>query len=143
MPTRRAVRNVMTTLSLAALSFGALSGCYTPQGPGYSGLAPETYISTSLSPKTVSLVDKRTDETVWSVDVPVGKQVVIIFREGQNEGAFMPDTLLWEVMDAGKKFGKLDNEIPSPPRSSRRVDMALRPAPELPANATMTQTSSN
>lgn len=135
MTTRRAVRFAVPALSLAALSLGALAGCYSPGGPGYSGLAPLTYHSTEMSPKTVSLIDKRTGETVWSVDVPVNQQLVIRFRENMNEGSFMPDTMLWRVMEKGRWTGNLDNEIPAPPRYARRVDMTLRSRPELPESS--------
>lgn len=134
MTTRRAAR-LASTGFLAVALLGAVSGCYQPQGPGYSGLAPLTYESTEMSPKTVSLIDTRTGETVWSVDVPVNQQLVIRFREGRNEGAFMPDVMEWRLMKRGNRFGALDNTIPSPPRAARRVDMTLRPRPELPDTA--------
>jgi hypothetical protein len=131
MTTRRFTRFATTGLAAGALALSAMSGCYQPQGPGYSGLAPETYISTEMRPKTVSLFDGRTGETIWSIDIPVNKQLVMRFYENKNEGAYMPDEMKWRIMEMGKRSGGLHNSIPAPPRDSRRVDVSLRPAPEI------------
>lgn len=93
-----------------------------------------TYVSTSWEPKTVSLVDTRTGQTIWSVDVPVGQQLVVGFSRGTGPNEFNSDEIVWGLMPAGKKGGTRDNRMPCPPSSVRRIDMAFRPAPELPGD---------
>ena len=54
------------------------------------------------------------------------------FRDGVNEDEHMSSVMMWEIMPLGKMFGHLDNTMPAPPPNARRVDMTLRPSPELP-----------
>ncbi|RMH23780.1 MAG: hypothetical protein D6693_10715 [Planctomycetota bacterium] len=123
----RTTRTLAMTLISAALSAG-LGGCfYTRGGPWYSGDAPLTYVSTPMSPKTVSVVDTRTGETVWSMDVPAGKKLVVKFDEGEREGQTLSAVMRWRLFDdPGAIRGKMTNETPAPPVSARRVDMTLR-----------------
>jgi hypothetical protein len=116
-------------LAVAALGAAALSGCYSASGPGWSGSAA-TYQSTTWSPKTVYLLDTRTGETVWSVEVPVGKQVVLQFEEGTGPNERNQDILTWDVMDSGERFGSLPNRRAVPPAHARRLEWEQRPAPE-------------
>lgn len=133
MPTRRPSLSFLRFVApVAAVGLIASGGCYMKEGPWYSGNAPLTYESTALRPKTVSLVDTRTQEVIWSVDIPADKQLVISFRDNVNEGEMMSSVMNWEIMPMGKMFGRLDNSIPAPPVNARRVDMSLRPSPELP-----------
>lgn len=115
---------------LAAASTGTLlPGCYSPGGPRVS-VDRFTYVSTTWSPKTVYAVDTRTGETIWSIDVPVGKQVVVGFEDGNGPNEYNPATLTWEVMEAGRKFGTLSNRRAAPPAGARRIEFELRDAPE-------------
>ena len=104
----------------ALLVLGLASpGCYLPGGNGFSN-DTHTFQSTSWNPVTVSLKDTRTGQDIWSVDVPVGKQLVMHFRDGDGvEGSGMPDVMEWEIMDNGEMFGQLNNTIPVPPASNR------------------------
>jgi len=125
-------------LPIAVLPFLAillLGGCYKEGGIGIS-LDLSTYKSTSTQPKTLTLVDSRTGDTLWSVDIPVGQQCVVRFYEGRNRKDPMYSALMrWEVMKDGTVFGLLSNSMPVPDQYSRRLDMSIRPAPELPAVA--------
>ncbi|MFI4861162.1 MAG: hypothetical protein ACIAXF_10815 [Phycisphaerales bacterium JB063] len=62
----------MSTLLLAVLFVGS-TGCAS-----YSE-DRATYHSTYMSPKTVSVIDVLTDETVWSYDVPPGHVLMVEF----------------------------------------------------------------
>ena len=126
--------NVSRPLSLGlamtlALSVGMLSGCFREGGPGWAA-DRYTYVSRTWSPQTITVVDTRTGEEIWSIDVPVGQQLVLDFERGKDQSEYMPDDMLWRVMNAGKLFGDLTSKMPAPPSHARRVDVSLRPTPE-------------
>lgn len=112
-------------VSAALLS---LAGCYTS-----SGLGDNTYLSTPDSPKTISLVDTRTGQTLWTVDVPVNRQLVLRFYENRpGNDRNRPDAMRWEIKEIGRSGGELSNLMPVPDKFSRRIDMTLRPIGEYP-----------
>ncbi|HBS28089.1 MAG TPA: hypothetical protein DEB06_01250 [Phycisphaerales bacterium] len=120
------------TLFAAALTFAPIAGCYGPGGSFYSD-DRYTYVSKEWQPWTVSLVDTRTGETLWTVDVPVGQQLVVSFREGTGPNRNKPDLMSWDLMEAEKYTGALRNIVPVPPSHARRLEPTLRPVPEAPA----------
>ncbi len=139
-----AFRSSARSFALAALlGAAALStGCYYEGGPLKSA-DRFTYASTSWQPKTITLVDTRTGEALWSVDVPVGKQLVIDFnaeRRADNT-EWLPDEALWDIMPNTRRHGALKNKMRVPPSSARRVDVTLRPVPEMPSGAPTASTS--
>lgn len=122
-------------LVLAASTGGCGLAYRAGWNPGGSGVSTDkyTYVSEPWEPKTVELVDTRTGETLWSVDVPVGQQLAMRFyRDREKDDAYTPDLMRWDLMKAGTRFRRLENAMPVPPRNSRRIDMSLRPAPEFP-----------
>lgn len=121
-------------LAAAALSTLAASGCYREGGNLWSN-DTHVYVSTSWQPKTISLVDTRTEEIVWSIDVPVGQQLVVSFEKGDGKGDVTPDAMEYGVMDAGELSGGLTDAVDVPGRGDRRLDMTLRAAPEMPGLA--------
>jgi len=124
---RRLIAVVLVTLGLAGLA-----GCWKPGGRGISSDA-YTYISTSFEPKTVSVIDTRTGQTIWSYDVPVGRQLNFQFAKSDNpQSAAYPDKIKWSEVDAGRLFGTLSNEQAVPGRDGRRIDLKIRPVPENP-----------
>src|SRR5688572_18835336 len=125
----RLARLALPLLAGAAL----LPGCYVPGGDGFS-TDTHTYVSTPWQPYTVTLKDTRTGKDFWSIDVPVGKQLVVQFKKDEGiPNSPTPDLMRWEIMESGEMFGDLDNSIPVPPSDgSRRLDPTLRPAPEPP-----------
>lgn len=125
-------RTLLPALALT-IAASALTGCFNEGGTGYSG-GTQTIVSRTWTPKTVSLVDTRTGETTWSVDVPVGQQLVYSFSKGTGPNELRPDEIVWGVMESGRKFGQRNNRQPCPPSSARRIDLALRPAPENPGD---------
>jgi len=129
------MRRTLLTLSILAAPMLTLpmSACHLEGGPRYSA-DRYTYVSRTWTPKTVSLVDTRTGEVTWSVDVPVGEQLVVGFSKGTGPNELRPDEIVWGLMPAGRRFGTRDNRQPCPPNHARRLDMALRPAPEYPGD---------
>jgi hypothetical protein len=127
-------RRVLVGALLAAL-WGGATGCYFEGGPMASA-DRFTYVSSSWQPKTISLIDTRTGETIWSVDVPVGKKLVIDFnpppKDETGADPARPDVMVWDLMAPDQYFGQLKNKVRVPGPATRRVEMTLRPAPELP-----------
>ncbi len=83
-------------------------------------------------PQTVTLVDTRTNEKMWTYEIPVGKELVMKFYKNTAPGEHLSDSMRWEVMDVEKTSGPLDNVLPVPDQFSRRVDVEVRPTPEQP-----------
>lgn len=130
------IRSSMLSGAAALIGLGLLSGCYTEGGSGFS-TDQHAYVSTAWQPKTITLVDTRTSQSFWSIDVPVGKKLVIQFRENASSpdaapGDATPDMMLWDLMAPDDDFGPLANQIPVPPKAARRIDWVLRATPELP-----------
>ena len=126
---------MLRAIKVAGVFLGLLvlnaPGCYS-RGDGWAHTGgPQVYYSTELMPTTVSLVDTRTQETIWSIDIPPLKQLVMKFQEGKGDDpVYTPDLLEWDVLEMGKLTGKLRNSITVPPPSARMVDMSIRPGIE-------------
>jgi hypothetical protein len=130
------LRSITTSAILVSglALFGAVQGCYSTKG----GLMPTsnatfTYVSETWSPKTIQVVDTRTDEVFFSLTLPVGKQLTFKFLTGGGDNPVVtPDRLQWEVWDAPHSSGKLSNQLTCPPASARRIQVVLRDTPEYP-----------
>ena len=109
-----------------------LAGCYSPSG----GLikrrhAANTYYSTENHPATVTIVDTRTAEPFFTIEIPVGKQLTLNFKEGEGDDPVLtPDLMVYQIFDLGTSIGKLRNSVTVPNQYSRRIDVDYRPAPE-------------
>lgn len=124
----------MTRITTATLVLGGalLGGCWGVGGT--RGWVPDsyTYESTPDMPYTVSIVDARTGETLWSLDVPVEQQLSFNFVKGDNQDLAYPDKMSWDVWEMGTRWGNPKNELAVPAAHSRIIDAKLRKAPELP-----------
>lgn len=130
----------MHRFSLSSLTLGlclcgslALGGCWSPGGT--RGWSPNsyTYESSSMIPQTVSLKDTRTGETLFSYDIPVGRQLVIKFHKDHTpEDAAYPDLMKWDDWEIGTRFGMPDKELAVPPASARMLEVSVRKSPEMP-----------
>lgn len=125
----------LLTLAAAFLVAGGCGLAYRPyydEGGSGASIDEFTYVSRPHSPKTVTLVDTRTGETLWTTDVPVGKQLVIRFyKDEAPDNAYTPDMMRWGVFEAGQRWGRKGNEMLVPPTHSRRIDLDVRPEPEF------------
>ncbi len=119
----------LTAAALLATSL-ATGGCWTEGGRGYSNDS-YTYISREWEPKTISVIDTRTGQAVWSYEIPVGRQLMMEFFPNASGDPNLPDNLCWSERVAGRLFGVLDNTVSVPSASVRRVDMKVRPVPEM------------
>jgi hypothetical protein len=121
-----------TATILAVAATFALSACHRPQGPvmNYTG-ASDTFYSYEYLPTTVTLLDTRTEEVIFHLDIPVGKQLSLQFLDGEGDDpVYTPDLMVYEVWDQKTEFGKLRNSITVPSADVRRLDVSYRPAPE-------------
>ncbi|MBC8203171.1 MAG: hypothetical protein H8E91_05020 [Planctomycetes bacterium] len=120
---------------IAVLSTVTVSGCkmYSPGGNVFFN-GPDsaaTWESTEEFPKTITLIDTRSGENIFVMEIPVGKQLVIDFEtDGGNDLVESPDLMRWEVFDVGTGWGALNNAMTVPNRWSRRLDIAIRPSSE-------------
>jgi hypothetical protein len=106
----------------------AMAGCagYTPGGSGAS-VDEFTYQSTADTPKTVKVIDWTTNTTIWSLDIPVGKELVVRFYDDHDvKNATRPALMRWELFESGREHGELHNAIPVPEAGHRRIDPYIR-----------------
>lgn len=128
--TRRALRGVFATGLV--LSSSVVGGCFAEGGLWWSE-DQFVYSSRPYQPWTVNLRDTRTGQSFWSIDVPVGQQLVVHFVEGGGTpGSFTPDKMEWDLMKDGEYFKNLTSSLPVPAAAGRRLDPVLRAVPELP-----------
>lgn len=122
----------LSLLALGLFASVAFLGCHRPQGAfmSYTG-ASQTYYSYEMQPKTVRVMDLRTREVIFSMDIPPGKQLTLDFVEGKGDDEiYSPDLMRYEVFDMGTTMGKLHNTMTVPAAANRRIDITLRPGPE-------------
>jgi len=132
--TRRAAHTCSLALVACTIAAAWLGGCSTnflPRGSGYSGDA-DTYESTTWSPKTVELVDVRTDQVIWSIDIPVGQKLSFVFKEDTSgdRDPHMPEVMSWVVQPINSHSWRGRQKMKVPDPTSRLVVMSLRDAPE-------------
>lgn len=99
-------------LTLAA-ALGAVAACSASFPYGMS-LDRHNFTSSHHLPKRVKLVDTTNGETVWSLDVPVGKKAVVDFETDSTgnaslRGAFPANKVYWDVMPPDTKLAKLQH----------------------------------
>ncbi len=126
---------IRTVKYLPLLALFLLTGCYTEGGLGFSN-DQHVYVSRPWQPWTVTLRDTRTAQEFWSMDVPVGKKLVLVFAENTGTSdKYTPDTMKWALVDEDRDTDiSFTNSIPCPPANSRRLEPTLRTVPELPEN---------
>ncbi len=121
------------TLGLGLTVAFTLGGCWSPGGT--RGWSPDSYTieSSSMIPQTWSLKDTRTGETLFSYDIPVGRQLVVKFHKNHTpEDAAYPDLMKWDDWEIGTRFGSPEKELAVPPASARLIEVSVRKSPELP-----------
>lgn len=131
MPNRSFPRLAVPAALAVAVS---MAGCMYMPGyrPGGSQASRDqfTYASTVDNPQTVTLMNSVTNQRLWSIDVPIGKQLVIWFYDEQKTGDPQnPSVMRWEIMNLGHLGGDLDNAMPVPAAGVRMVRVDRRPSP--------------
>jgi len=100
-----------------------------------------TFQSTAAVPKTVAIVDTRTGEAVFELDIPLGKQLSIEFfkysTSGERDGP--PNYMKYTVHALGRTIGSLDETVDLPAAWNRRLDVFMRsPEDYTPMDPTRT-----
>ena len=128
----------MTTMRclapITALLILPLAACqiYKPGGNAWfeGPTSAMTFYSTEDSPKTVTLVDIRSGERVFIMEIPAGKQLVLDFvGDNGDDPVNTPDLMKWEVFPIGTGYGALSNAMTVPNRWSRPA--SSMPSPNL------------
>lgn len=138
---RRLAMRLLAPLAMAGVAAGMLAGC----AAGYSSGGPLaskdqfTYESTPTMPQSVAVVDTRTGETVWAMDIPVGQQLTILFKNtGKKANELGYDEMEWQLNVIGAPGRTLGNAMRVPPSYARRLDGTVREpefGPVVAANA--------
>jgi hypothetical protein len=137
-----AIRMLVSVLGLStALSMTACQKQSPGGGVFASEYGPTTLVSTDTMPKSVSMVDTRSGEVFFAMDIPANKQLTWQFHKGEGDDAvYTPDLMRFEVKEIGDKYGKLRNAMTVPGATSRRVDVFFKqvvqyaqPSPEQAA----------
>jgi hypothetical protein len=126
------VTRLAANLALAACTVVAIGGCYSTS-PGLFSTSTDThvYASTTMRPITITVIDVRTEEPFFRMEIPVGQQLNIDFEEtGGDDPVLRPAKMSWAMWDAGKVLGSLTNSLSVPDKTSRRIEYTLRSVPE-------------
>jgi hypothetical protein len=133
-------RSVYLVAGCVGLSL--LGGCLVPMPGQWEGGSlysqdKHVYISRAHTPTTVSVVDTRSQETIWTQDVPVGQQLVVrFFARRTKDNAANPDEMRWGLCRAGGTARFPDeNRLAVPGASARQLKVDYRTAPEYPPGA--------
>lgn len=129
-----------TTTALAAAALLTLTGCYSIGGMPASRDKFQ-YESHPLQPATVTVVDTRTGESVWSMDVPVGQKLALRFyddREPRDATPTRTAMMRWQVFDLDEGTGTLNNIVAVPWTSARKINYEIRKGPEYPTDTRAT-----
>ncbi|MDP6987266.1 MAG: hypothetical protein QGG74_04395 [Phycisphaerales bacterium] len=123
---RFAVAALMMVLVLLESACTMHDGGYMPMSAGT--WSPMTFRSTAAAPKTVAIVDIRTGETIFEVDIPMGQQLSIEFfmDKHRHEHPESPDYMKYTLHTIGDVIGYLDTRVDVPAPWNRRVDVFLR-----------------
>ncbi|MDQ7013480.1 MAG: hypothetical protein Q9O74_06235 [Planctomycetota bacterium] len=131
----RTVGVLLVTSGMFALGACGPTSVYRPFfDEGGSGASTDafTYVSRPYEAKTVSVIDTRTQEVIFSMDIPVGQQLSVNFDDREsNKDKYLSGTMRWGLQPAGSRFGRLLNRVDVPPAHSRRIDMDIRQGPEM------------
>lgn len=107
---------------------GFVAGCHSPKGGAMpASFGSSTYYSTETQPKTISMIDLRTEEVFFEIDIPPGKQLTFDFVSGRGDDPiYTPDLMRYQVFDLGTQTGRLRNAMSVPNAASRRIDVRIR-----------------
>ncbi|MCA9290363.1 MAG: hypothetical protein KDA25_04490 [Phycisphaerales bacterium] len=126
-------RVVMTGLAmfLGAVGMMTMPGCYTPDGGFWPRTgAAQTYYSTERQAKVVTIVDTRTNEAVFTAEIPIGHQLTLDFVSNRGDDPVMsPDLMRYAIWPKGKTTGTLRNSQSVPSADSRMIVVDLVDGP--------------
>ena len=125
-----AARSLAPALLAAGVALGGCAANFSPRSDGFSN-DRFTYESTAMSPKSVALIDVRTEQTIWSVDVPVGQKVTMRFDTVvEDTNPIYPDSMKWVIQPIKSNSWRGSQEILVPGPEARLIELSLRAVPE-------------
>ena len=130
-------RRLAAASVLIASASIVLAGCSRPGGV-IGSRDRHNYQSTAMEPKTVRVLDARSGEVLWSLDVPVGQTLSIQFDDNKFDSVTLPDRMKWGTAPIGDGVS-MDEEIQVPPADSRRIEWDIRNIPEYPTEPAATE----
>lgn len=90
------------------------------------------YKSSPHMPLTITLVDTRTDEEIWSRDIPVGTGLKMSFSQnGKSDDPYGHSNMKWKVTGIADTEGERYGRLIVPTRAVRRIDVDVRESVEL------------
>lgn len=125
-----------STMLLALAAGLAPLGCQT-EGGSMVSRDEFSYVSTEFQPKTVRLLDIRTQEELWVSEVPVGEKLSLAFYRDQGDDVQRPDLMRWGLGEP-RRGNPLSNVMAVPPAGSRLLTWEIRETPELPGSVAPT-----
>lgn len=135
MPRLRAITSSALLITVGVVSLAGGCGYLAPGNPLRSN-DEYNYPSTSTVPQTVVLRDLRTDEVLFTWEIPVNQKVYFRFYANKAEpmSDATPDMCEWRYYDITLDNPPAEDRLRFnvPPANSRRLDLFLRPSPELP-----------
>jgi hypothetical protein len=116
------------SLMLSVAATLTMAGCYSPSGGVVKRIgAAVTYYSVESYPATVTIVDTRTEEPFFTIEIPVGQQLTLDFKKDEGDDPVMtPDLMVYQVFPIGTSIGRLRNSVTVPNEYSRRIDVDYR-----------------
>lgn len=132
MPSRPALRHAFRPVAALFLGTLSLGGCN-------AGHESYQFPSTTHTPQTVTLVNTRTGERLWSQEVPAGSQLNIAFVRSPGVAEEQHyDEMRWSITSLGRSPGSVLSTTPTsrssmmrvPPPSERRLEVVVRDGPE-------------
>jgi hypothetical protein len=127
------MRHIKSTFLIMIASLLPSCQMYTPGGDPFTN-GPDsaaTYQSSEEFPKTITLIDTRSGEHLFVMEVPVGKKLVIDFVADSGDNTVLtPDLMSWQVFPNDVSYGPLSNSMTVPNRWSRRIDVTFRESSE-------------
>ena len=137
--------SVVCMLLVGAMLF---AGCTTRFPYGRSA-DRHNFVSTRHQPLSLSLSDTTTGETIWTLDVPIGKMAVVEFDHNTDwvpaqSPALPAEKMYWDLFEPGSLIGTLRHEQDLP---GRPVIMHVRVrdedrSPAVASSAAMTPMTS-
>lgn len=122
----RVLGSVLVAGLVGSVGAGGCAAGYSAGGP-LASKDQYTFESTPTMPQSVSLIDTRSGETVWAMDIPVGQQLTILFKNtGKKANELGYDEMDWKLSVIGAPGRTLGNSMRVPPAYARRIDGSLR-----------------
>ncbi|MDP1662499.1 MAG: hypothetical protein Q8L55_11360 [Phycisphaerales bacterium] len=136
MPRLRPLSKPLAAATTLALTLVGGCGYLSPGNPMASN-NEFNYPSTATMPQTVVLRDLRTDQVLYTWEIPVDQKLHVRFHEGKGDpGSATPDQCVWLFYPITRWNPPLEDRhtFNVPPASACRLDLFTRPSPELPAD---------